>query len=56
MERWVPLDEAVDAVLARELQNAIVAIAVLSARAARDRGWTALADAETPWLRHPRLP
>ncbi len=55
VERWVPLDEAVDAVLARELQNAIVAIAVLSARAARDRGWTALADAETPWLKHPRL-
>ena len=53
--RWVPLDEAVDAVLAREIQNAIVAIALLSARVARDQSWTTLGDPETPWLRHPRL-
>jgi 8-oxo-dGTP pyrophosphatase MutT (NUDIX family) len=55
VQRWVPLDEAVDAVLARDVQNAILAIAVLSARVARDRGWRTLGDAETPWLRHPRL-
>lgn len=52
--RWVPLDEAVDAVLARELQNSILAIAVLSARVARDRGWSTLGDPESPWLRHPK--
>lgn len=51
--RWAPLDEVVDAVLERRLQNAIVAIAVLSARAARDRGWSTLAPAESPWPRHP---
>ena len=50
--RWVDLDEAVDAVLARRLQNAIVAIALLSARAERDRGWTGLGDADAPWTRH----
>lgn len=50
--RWVPLDEAVDAVLSRRAQNSIVAVAVLSASAARDRGWSTLAPADTPWTRH----
>lgn len=51
--RWVPLDDAVDAVLSRSLQNSILAIAVLSAAAARNRGWATLAPADSPWLRHP---
>jgi 8-oxo-dGTP pyrophosphatase MutT (NUDIX family) len=51
--RWVPLDDAVDAVLARDLQNSILAIAVLSAQAARSRGWETLGAADAPWPRHP---
>jgi len=51
--RWVPLDEAVDAVLARDLQNSILAIAVLSAAAGRSRGWQNLAAADAAWPRHP---
>lgn len=51
--RWVPLDEAVDAVLARDLQNAILAIAVLAADAGRARGWRTLGDPHAPWTRHP---
>jgi 8-oxo-dGTP pyrophosphatase MutT (NUDIX family) len=51
--RWVPLDEIVDGVLARELQNAILAIAALTAQASRARGWSGLGDPEAPWLRHP---
>lgn len=51
--RWVGLDEAVDAVLCRDLQNAILAIAVLAAAAGRARGWSTLAAADTPWPRHP---
>ncbi len=51
--RWVPLDEAVDAVLARDLQNSILAIAVLSAAAGRARGWQNLASADVSWPRHP---
>jgi len=51
--RWVPLDEAVDAVLSRDLQNSILAIALLSAAAGRARGWESLGAAETPWPRHP---
>jgi 8-oxo-dGTP pyrophosphatase MutT (NUDIX family) len=52
--RWVPLDEAVDGVLSRNLQNSILAIAVLSAAAGRARGWDNLAEADSPWPRHPR--
>ena len=53
--RWVPLDEVVDAVLARDAQNSILAIAALSAQASRSRGWQTLADANEPWTRHPAL-
>jgi 8-oxo-dGDP phosphatase len=53
--RWVPLDEAVDAVLARRVQSPSLAIGVLAAVAARSRDWRTLAPADTPWLRHPRV-
>ena len=51
--RWVDLDDAVDAVLRRDLQNSILAIAVLTAAAARTRDWSTLGDPEEPWTRHP---
>ena len=51
--RWAPLDEVVDAVLSRDLQNSILAIAALSASAGRARGWSTLGDPEAPWPRHP---
>ena len=51
--RWVPLDECVDAVLARRVQNPSLALGVLAAQAARSRGWASLAPAQTPWPRHP---
>lgn len=51
--RWVDLDEAVDAVLARDIQNSILAIALLSAAAGRARGWATLGAADAPWPRHP---
>jgi ADP-ribose pyrophosphatase len=53
--RWVPLDDVVDAVLARDAQNSILAIAALAAQAGRSRGWRTLADADEPWTRHPSL-
>ncbi|WKK71075.1 NUDIX hydrolase [Rathayibacter oskolensis] len=52
--RWVDLDEAVDAVLARRVQNPSLTIAVLAAHAFRARGWAGLGDAASPWTRHPR--
>lgn len=51
--RWVPLGEVVDAVLARDLQNSILAIAVLSAQALQARGWEGLGDPNAAWPRHP---
>ncbi|MGX5680616.1 NUDIX domain-containing protein [Schumannella luteola] len=51
--RWVALDDAVDAVLARDLQNAPLCIAVLAAHAGRARGWSTLAPADSPWPQHP---
>lgn len=51
--RWVPLDDCVDAVLARRLGNPSLTIGVLAAAAARDRGWRSLAPADAPWPAHP---
>lgn len=53
--RWLPLDEVVDAVLARRVQSPSLVIASLAAVAARSRGWDTLAPGEEPWPRHPRL-
>jgi len=46
---WVPLDELVEAVLARRLGNSPLMIAALAAHAARERGWASLAPADAPW-------
>lgn len=51
--RWVPLDEVVDGILSRQLQNSILAIGALSAQAGRARGWETLGAADAPWPRHP---
>ncbi len=51
--RWVPLAEAVDAVLDRRIQNPSLVIALLSARTAKQRGWESLGEADAPWPRHP---
>lgn len=50
---WVPLDDCVDAVLERRLQNPSLVIGVLAAQAARSRGWASLGPADEPWPRHP---
>jgi 8-oxo-dGDP phosphatase len=53
--RWLPLDEAVDAVLARTVHNAPLIIALLAARTAREKGWSTLGPANEPWPSHPKL-
>jgi len=50
-KRWVDLDEVIDAILARSIANSILAIAALTAQAARMRGWETLAAANTQWPR-----
>jgi ADP-ribose pyrophosphatase len=52
--RWVDLDEVVDGVLSRRLQNSTLAIGAMAAHAARERGWASLGAAEEPWSRHPQ--
>ena len=47
--RWAGLDECVDAVLARRVQNPSLAIGVLAAQAARARGWESLGEADAAW-------
>jgi 8-oxo-dGTP pyrophosphatase MutT (NUDIX family) len=41
---WVPLDDAVAAALDGRLHNSILMLGVLTAAAARDRGWSTLRD------------
>lgn len=52
--RWVPLEDAVEAVLDRRIQNSIVCVGLLAAQLGRDRGWNTLGAADEPWPRHPR--
>ena len=52
-KRWVPLEEIVDAVLDRRVQNSILVIAALAAHASKARGWSSLAPADSPWPQHP---
>ncbi|MFJ4109135.1 NUDIX domain-containing protein [Oerskovia enterophila] len=47
--RWVPLDEAVSAVLAGDLHNPSAVVGVLAAAAARATGWSSLRPADSPW-------
>ena len=52
--RWVPLDDVVDAVLARRVQSPSLTIGSLAAVASRGRNWATLAPGDEPWPRHPR--
>jgi 8-oxo-dGDP phosphatase len=45
---WVPLDRAVARILAGDLHNAVTALGILSAYAARQDGFAALRDADAP--------
>jgi len=47
--RWVPLDDAVAAVLAGQVHNPSAVVGILAARAARAAGWTTLRQADAPW-------
>jgi ADP-ribose pyrophosphatase len=44
--RWVPLDEAVDAVLSGRVRNAILISGILAASTAHARGWSGLRPAD----------
>lgn len=48
---WVSLSDALDWVLAGRLHNPSAVIGILSAHAARGRGWEGLREPGAPWLR-----
>jgi ADP-ribose pyrophosphatase len=50
--RWVPLEEARDAVLAGRINNPGSVIGVLAAWTSRELGWTTLRPADSPWPAH----
>lgn len=51
--RWVPLDGAVEAVLAGRVRNATSVVGVLAARQLGEHGWRGLRGADAPWPAHP---
>ncbi len=53
---WVPLDDAVDAVLEGRVQNGILVAAVLAAHVSRQRGWDTLRPHDAPWPQQPGHP
>jgi 8-oxo-dGTP pyrophosphatase MutT (NUDIX family) len=48
---WVPLDEAVEAVLGGRVHNPSAVVGILAAAQARSRGWATLRPLDAPWLR-----
>lgn len=50
---WVDLDEANEAVLRGQLHNPGALIGILTAHAARARGWATLRPHDAPWPEHP---
>lgn len=52
--RWASLDDVVDAILDRRVQNPSLVVGALAAHASRARGWSTLAPADTPWDRRPQ--
>ncbi|HWU45659.1 MAG TPA: NUDIX hydrolase [Humibacter sp.] len=51
--RWVSLDDVVDAVLHRRVQNPSLTVGALAAHASRARNWDTLAPGDAPWPRRP---
>ena len=51
--RWVPLDEAREAVLGGELHNPAAVVGVLAACEGRAQDWRTLRPGDAPWPEHP---
>jgi ADP-ribose pyrophosphatase len=50
--RWIPLEQARDAVLAGKIHNAGSVVGILAACAARELGWSTLRPVDSPWPEH----
>ena len=49
--RWVPLDDALDAVFGGGFHNPSAVLGTLAVARARDRGWQGLRTPDAPWFR-----
>ncbi|OIQ79699.1 ADP-ribose pyrophosphatase [mine drainage metagenome] len=47
--RWVPIDDAVAAVLAGQVHNPSAVVGILATQAARAAGWSTLRPVDAPW-------
>ncbi len=56
VKAWVPLEDAVTAVLERRVQNGVLCSALLAAYVAKQRGFSTLGDSNEPWVRREWLP
>lgn len=52
---WVPLEEAVKAVLERRMHNGVLVSAILAVDAARRLNWQTLGDPNEPWARREQV-
>jgi 8-oxo-dGTP pyrophosphatase MutT (NUDIX family) len=52
-QAWLPLDEAVNAVLEGRIHNPSAVTGILATAAARGRGFAGLRPADSPWSAHP---
>lgn len=48
-QRWVPLEEAVSAVLCGDVHNPSAVVGLLAAAASKEGGWSSLRPVDTPW-------
>lgn len=46
---WIPIEDAVDLIFAGRLQNPTAVAGIMAAKVARDRNWTGLRPADSPW-------
>jgi 8-oxo-dGDP phosphatase len=53
VERWVPLADAVSAVMSGGVHNAMAVVGILAASRARDVGWQTLRPADLEWPQRP---
>ena len=53
--QWVPLDDALDAILAGRLHNPVAVAGILALAAARARGLAGLRPATAPWAERPKV-
>ncbi|MDJ1372388.1 NUDIX domain-containing protein [Gulosibacter molinativorax] len=53
---WIPLEDAVDAILRGDIHNPAVSVGILAANESRRRNWETLRDENAEWPTRPEFP